>query len=251
LQAYAGANDIDLQVGLLTYTRHDETAWLEATPLSDDMSGVGQAVSAIQITDPALGKGGNEDLYGALMYAMNEPVGGQSAEMGWRPGAAKILIPLGDEPPDDPDWENRTLADVSRVAEALDPVHMYPLLTPKQGSKYLDGAVAAMNRLAAATGGQTIRVRDAREVPGKIVSAVKLAVRRHKEEVWRRGHPPIALYTTQIVLGAVLLGLTAIVGVTYGLRRTRLRTAMQAARTRLDPRLTGGGGLPPPSPPSA
>jgi len=201
LDQFAKANKIDLRVGLVTYTRHDEANWIQGNPLTADVATIRRNIQAISITNLALGKGGNEDMYGALMYAMNEPVGGQKMAMGWRPGAAKIVFPIGDEPPDDPDWEERTLDDVARVAKNLDPVHMYPLLTPKQGSTFLDPAARAMERIATATGGQVFRVASAGDLPETVVAAVKLAVRQHRNEVWRKHNQPYVLYGA---IGAVL-----------------------------------------------
>ena len=214
LDQFAKANKIDLRVGLVTYTRHDEPNWIQGNPLTADVATIRRYIQAISITNLALGKGGNEDMYGALMYAMNEPVGGQKMAMGWRPGAAKIVFPIGDEPPDDPDWEERTLDDVARVAKNLDPVHMYPLLTPKQGSTFLDPAARAMERIAKATGGQVFRVASAGELPETLVAAVKLAVRQHRNEVWRKHNQPYVLYGA---IGA-LLGLMVLTTVGLILR---------------------------------
>jgi hypothetical protein len=214
LDQYAKTNNIDLRVGLVAYTRHDEPNWIQGNPLTSDVATIRRYIQGISITNLALGKGGNEDMYAALMYAMNEPVGGQKIAMGWRPGAAKIVIPIGDEPPDDPDWEERTLDDVALVARNLDPVHIYPLLTPKQGSTFLDPAARAMERIAKATGGEVFRVASADQLPETVVAAVKLAVRQHRNEVWRKENPPYVLY------GAIfgLLGLMALTTVGLILR---------------------------------
>lgn len=201
LTEYASQQNISVRVGLVTFTRHDEPDWIHADPLTGEVKRIRSYIHAVSIANPAVGKGGNEDLYGAMLYAMNEPVGGRQIDMGWRPGAAKILIPMGDEPPDDPDWENHTLDDVDRVARNLDPVHIYPLLTPKQGG-FLDPAARAMDRIAQTTGGTVVRAKSAEEVPDAILSAIKLAVRQHRNEVWRKQNPPYVLYGA---IGAVLV----------------------------------------------
>ena len=207
---FANSGNITLQVGLLIYTRHDEPDWLIPTALTTDVRTIRNAIAQINITDAGVGKGGNEDIYGALMFAMNRTVGGRQIDMGWRTGAAKIIFPIGDEPPDDPDWENRTLADIAYAAKELDPVHMYPLLMPKQGSSFLDPTVASMERIANATGGQVIRVGSADELPEAIVSTVKLAVRLHRDEVWRQENPPYIMYGAAgaMILMIILISIT-------------------------------------------
>jgi len=210
LDNFAKDQNISLQVGLITYTRHDEPDWIHADRLTSDVSTIRSYLRAIDITNPAIGKGGNEDTYGAVMYAMDQTVGGQRIDkgLGWRPGAAKIVIPIGDEPQDDPDWQDRTLAKVVKVALDLDPVHFYPLVLPKERGSFLSPALAAKERLAKATGGQLIKVGSARELPQAVVSAVKLAVRQHRNEVWRKSHPPYLLYGgLAAVLGIGLLAM--------------------------------------------
>jgi hypothetical protein len=219
LTGFAKENNISLTVGLVTYTRHDETDWLQATSLTDHVPTIRSAIQAISITDIGLGKGGNEDMYGAMTYAMQEPVNGTSFPMGWRQGAAKILLPIGDEAPDDPDWEGRKLEDVARIAEELDPVHMYPLLTPQQGF-FLDPAVRAFNRLASATGGQVVKVESAEKLPEALVETVKLAVRRHRNEVWRKENPPYLLYWTIAAIGGCALIAVGVLLVRSGVGRT-------------------------------
>ena len=205
LDEFARSSSISLQAGLVTYTRHDEPGWLHADRLAADVDTIRRYVNSINITDKGVGRSGNEDMYGALMYAMNQTVGGERIDMGWRPGAAKIIMPMGDEPPDDPDWEGRTLTDVARVAFDLDPVHVYPLLLPKQGAAWLDPAARAMEQVARATNGRLIRVRSASELPQTLVDTVKLAVRRHREEVWRKQNPPYVLYAVGLAIGFVVL----------------------------------------------
>ena len=224
LSAYAKSSNISLRVGLITYIRHDESGWITADPLTADVDAIRGYIRGINITNVSLGAGGNEDTYGALMYGMNQRVGGQQIDMGWRPNAAKIIFAIGDEPQDDPDWEKRTLDAVATVARNLDPVHVYPLLTPKQGSGILDTAVRAKSRLADATGGHVIRVKDAKSLPDTIIAAVKTAVREHRDEVWRKTHPPYLLY-------GLLLGMVGLVflSATVALIRTAKRRPARPA----------------------
>ncbi len=151
-------------------------------------------------------------MYGAMAYAMNQRVDGEQIEMGWRQNAAKVLLPVGDEPPDDPDWEGRELSDIARIARNLDPVHFYPLILPKQGTVFLDPTVRAMERIARATNGTIVKVGKADDLPTALVDTVKLAIRRHRNEVWRKGNPPYTLYGTLGVIIVIAL-LTAFRGI--------------------------------------
>ena len=188
ITATAREEDISLRVGLVTfcYTRQGQV--LRATPLTENVSVIRSAIMAIGTED----LGGDEDLHAALMYAMNKPVQGKQIEMGWRAGAAKVAFPITDEPAKE---DNFTRARVADVAEKLDPVHIYPLLLPKSGSTFLSPAVRSMRALAAATDGQLVQVGSAGELPRAIVDSLKLAIRRHREEIWRTKNPPYLLYS--------------------------------------------------------
>ena len=131
--------------------------------------------------------------------------------MGWRPGACKICLPIGDEPPSDPDWKERNLATVVERAINLDPVHMYPIVVQGPVESWLLGTKRAMTKLSKRTGGQVTHVSKAEELPSALVKTVKLAVRRHRYEVWRKEHPPYALYVMALVIGVVVI--SALVGV--------------------------------------
>ena len=211
LQEYASEQNISLRTGVVGYTRHDEEEWLQARPLTPNIDEVQRNISEVtKIVNTSIGRGGNEDLYGAMLYAMNEEVTGIKINMGWREGAAKIVIPMGDEPANE-DLPGCTLDRVAQVARDLDPVHMYPLLLPKQGSFFLDPAVRSMERIAKATKGQVVRVQDPNDLPAAIVATVKLAVRQHRNEVWRKEHPPYFLYGTLFgIVGLIFVALAGL-----------------------------------------
>jgi len=231
MDATANQQNISLQVGLVTFCTTSSGNVFEVQPLRSDLAAVRSAIQAIGTDD----LGGDEDLYAALMYAMNESVGGKQIHMGWRAGAAKIALPITDEPPTE---DTFTLDQVAGVAEALDPVHVYPLLTPKSGSSFLDPAVRALRRLADATDGQLVRVNDADELPRAIVDAMKLAIRRHKEELWRAENPPYLLYSVAAATG---LAIIAACGIAIGRFMIKRNGALRAAAAtpRPDPDLTG------------
>ncbi len=211
LQQYCSENNISLQLGLVTYGDHAvDTTWLTAWPLTSQNEVILNNIQAIQVSG---GGDAPEDMYAAFMCAMNNRKDGQNQtiNMGWREGAAKIIIPMCDAPPHDPDFEGTTLSDISVRAEKLDPVHMYPLLLPKQGSSFLNPAVRSMEKIAKATKGEVVRVNSAKELPETIVSTVKLAIRQHRNEVWRQKHPPYFLYGTIFgIVGLILAGLSVL-----------------------------------------
>jgi hypothetical protein len=267
LQNYAAASNISLHVGLVTYTRHTETGWLhDDIRLTPDIASLRDHINDIEITDADLGAGGNEDTYGAVMYAMNQTVGGNKTDMGWRTKtgtngaaissknptatgtaidignsaeAAKIIITMGDELQDDPDWEDRDLAQVADTAQNFDPVHIYPILLPKEGSGFLNNAVAMKKRLADATGGSLIKVDDPKKLPATLVETVKLAVRQHREEVWRKSHPPYALYALGALIGILALFGIAALQIQRRRRLAEAGNAADAAKQQIDPLLTG------------
>lgn len=209
LNDFARASDFSLQVGVVTYTRHTDANWLWAQQMSTDVPQIRANLLGITIASASAGAGGNEDMFGALAYAMDEVVGGQHMNMGWREGAAKIIIIMGDEPPDDPDWEGRNLDQIARIALNLDPVHMYPLLMTTQAANPLDPSTRAMRNLAGATDGQVMEVENVAELPNVLINTVKVAVKRHANEVWRRDNPPLLLYGTMLAL-CVIIGLAAL-----------------------------------------
>ena len=81
------------------------------------------------------------------------------------------------------DWEGWVPPKVALVAKELNPVHVYPLIPPENDT-FCKSTVRSAHRVAHATGGQAIQVRSAAELPSPLVKAVKMAVGRHRREVW-------------------------------------------------------------------
>jgi len=168
------------------------------------------------------------------------PVGGRQIKMGWRNGAAKIMVPIGDEPPAEPDWEGRTLDMVAKRAEELDPVHMYPLIVPRRGTFHGGAAVRGMKRLASATGGEPIQVASANDLPHALISTVKFAVRRHRDEVWRKQNPPYMLYSMLAgICGLILFALVFFIITQFRNKHRREVLPVGYRRGILDGDLTG------------
>jgi hypothetical protein len=240
MSGLAEQQNISLQVALITFAYMGKGQNLfEVSKLSPDTGPLRKFITTLSTQSV----GGDEDLYSAMMYAMNEPVEGKQIDIGWRSRAAKITIPITDEAPKE---DNFTLFQVAQIAEALDPVHVYPLVTPKGTLGWLGPAENTLGQLAKATGGRTIQVSDAEAVPKAIISAMKLAIRRHKEEIWRKAHPPYLLYGVLASLG--FLALAAIGTGVVAQRRSlaRRRVLASVSRSSVDHTLTGESYIRPP-----
>ncbi len=229
MAALAQQQNISLQVGLVLFSYTGEGNVFETCPLSVDIEAARQFVAGLNPQEV----GGDEDLYSALMYAMNEPVEGQQIDMGWRTGAAKIAIPITDEAPKS---DNFNVLQVAQVAEDLDPVHMYPLIMPQGPLTWLDSTESSLKELARVTGGEAVKVQDAEALPRAIVDAVALAIRRHKEEIYRQENPPYLLYGVAGGMGGVLLLFVA--GLLF-LRRRRVELHNVPSALPIDSDLTG------------
>lgn len=228
LAALAEQENISLQVGLVTFMYTGTDNVFEVSPLTEDTGPIRQFITQLSSQDVH----GDEDLYAAMMYAMNEPVNGKKIEMGWRHLAAKIAIPVTDEMPKE---DTFTLAEVAQTALNLDPVHVYPLVMPKSPLSWLDPAVSSLKELASATGGEAVQVESAEKLPDAIIAAVKLAIRRHKEEIWRKENPPYVLYSVGAGIGAII-ALALVVLLVRGIGRV---PAAEVASVSADARLTG------------
>jgi hypothetical protein len=228
LATMAKEENIDLQIGLVTFRHTGAQNVFEQHPLTRDIDSIREFIKSLN----AQSVSGDEDLFAAMMYAMNQPVDGVKFEMGWRHGAAKIMIPITDEPPKNNPF---TLEQVARVAFELDPVHVYPLILPKGPLAWLDPAVRALNELARATDGEAVQVENSEKLPAAIIATVKRAIRRHKEEVWRKENPPYILYGVGLgVCAVVVFALTRLLSRGMG----RVASA-QASSAPTNPRLTG------------
>ena len=223
LSEFCKANNISCQIGLVTYTRHsDPGEWLEHWKLADDVQQIRSNIFSITITNPNLGGAGNEDTYAAMAFAMDLPVQNKVAAMGWRKDCAKIIMPITDEPPDDPDFEKRTFQDVVNRAGELDPVHVYPLVLPKPALGFLNPAVSSMKKLAAATDGKVTHIEEANKLPSALVETIKVAVERHKLEVWRKENPPYLLYALYLGFGFIIILIALVVLIKAILAKNKL-----------------------------
>ena len=224
MQDLAAKEKISLRVGLVTFCTTEKGEVFEHTMLTDDVDKIKAAIEDISLQALA----GDEDLNAALMYSMNETVDDRRINMGWRSGAAKIALPITDEPTKE---DKFTQVQVAIVAEKLDPVHVYPLVTRKTVT-WLDSTVRSLRSLAEATGGKIVQVESADELPVAVVSALKLAIRRHREEIYRQENPPYLLYGVAGGFAVVLVCFVAGMLIMH-----RRRPAVQAPA--IDSDLTG------------
>ncbi|MCR4428585.1 MAG: S-layer homology domain-containing protein [Caldiserica bacterium] len=122
--------------------------------------------------------GGGDDpeaVYEALLRAMDNVTLGQ-----WRNGVGKIIILMGDAPPhergevsqDGTHTYQYTVSDVATVAQNLDPVHIFPVLTGGAS----DQARESFKQIATLTGGQVFEAEEASKVPQVISSVISTAV---------------------------------------------------------------------------
>lgn len=122
--------------------------------------------------------GGGDDpeaVYEALLRAMDNVTLGP-----WRNGVGKIIILMGDAPPhekgevsqDGTHTYQYTVSDVATVAQNLDPVHIFPVLTGGAS----DEARESFKQIATLTGGQVFEAEEASKVPEVISSVISTAV---------------------------------------------------------------------------
>ena len=211
-----------------TKTPPGPTGDFDTQRLSSDAEPTRNEVNGLQVTDKL-----TEDLYSGMMYAMNQPVDGQSINMGWRQGAAKMLFPIAVDLPFLP--KRFTSEQVAQTAQDLDPVHIYPLVFPLGVPLEHLPFFENLEGLASKTGGEVIKVRNTKNLHESLLKAVKLSIRQHKEEVWRKSNPPYLLYGLGIAVAIIaVLGVAGLLA--KSMARTRWATEFVPDA---DPRLSG------------
>ena len=112
-----------------------------------------------------------EAVYDALLRAIDS-----SSIGGWRSGAKKILILMGDAPPHDPcPIHGYTLGDVELAALLADPAHVYSICIGNGGS--LDpNAVEAFKAISEGTGGEAFSASSANDVVDVLLKALRIAI---------------------------------------------------------------------------
>ncbi|MEI6309212.1 MAG: S-layer homology domain-containing protein [bacterium] len=166
----------DFRIGLVGY--RDIGSYPADDPIFQDFPFTNDVQAITANINALTADGGGDDpeaVYEALMRAMDNVTLGQ-----WRNGAGKIIILMGDaEPHEKGDIaEDGTspylysVSDVATVAQNLDPVRIFPVLTG--GSS--EAAQNAFKQLATLTGGQVFTADEAAKVPEVIASVISTAV---------------------------------------------------------------------------
>ena len=154
-----------------------------------------------------------ESVYAGLMAAFR---------LDWRPGAAKLAIPIGDAPAKDPEpGTGYTAQRVLATAQALDPVIMYPIVIGDD-----EAAAASFAELALGSNGEVIPATDATDIVAAIIYALDEGVARVVDQTppappsfWRRAG--WAFIAAAIILSAAAV----LVVVRWRVRRRRPRTS--------------------------
>lgn len=219
---------IDIHMGFVGFYPAGSEKAFGADVLSADWQPTREDVNELKVTNAL-----KEDLYSGMMYAMDQSVGDESVHMGWRPGAAKMLFPIAVDLPFLP--KRFTSEQVAQTAHDLDPVHIYPLVfplgVPLEHLPFFENLAG----LASKTGGEVINVRNTKNLHESLLKAVKLSIRQHKEEVWRKANPPYLLYSLGIAVAVIaVLGIAGLFA--KSMRRPRWATEFVPDA---DPRLSG------------
>lgn len=149
---------------------------------TDDSGAIVSAINAIQVDG-----GGDtpETVYSGLLEALS---------LDWRPGVKKIVLQLGDAPPQDPESVTGFTADtVVQTAEAVDPAQVY-VVNVSAGS-----APAELVDIATRTGGDVFSAPTPSEVAQAVSDAIQEALA--KPLAWAGG-PYVVTTGTAVTLDA-------------------------------------------------
>lgn len=160
-----------LRLGLVTYRDllADGPGHRDVTvPLTADSSEVVNAIKNLSV------RGGGddpEDVLDGLQAAL---------KMRWRPGVIKLVVLMGDAPPKDPDHEGKTKDDIVKLAEEVDPAHVYAIACAAGGIHR--EAAEAFAAIADGTGGEVFNLTEAGRLLPTIEDLVTKAIAKHVEE---------------------------------------------------------------------
>jgi len=131
-------------------------------------------IAAIQSLYVGGGANWPESVYSALMHCIDS-----SSLGGWRTGADKFIILMGDAPPHDPEpFTGYTLSTVATAAEEADPVSIYPIAIGPDSTTY-----TYFSWLAEATDGKVFTAETASEVPEAIIEAIEEIIDNFPPEI--------------------------------------------------------------------
>jgi hypothetical protein len=143
------------------YGDYGDWTYKDVLGFSSDKTAI---IAAIQSLYVGGGADEQESVYSALMHCIDS-----SSLGGWRTGADKFIILMGDAPPHDPEpFTGYTLSTVTTAAEEADPVSVYPIAIGPGSTTY-----TYFSWLAEATDGKVFTAETASEVPEAIIEAIE------------------------------------------------------------------------------
>jgi len=111
------------------YGDYGDWTYKDVLSFSSDKTAI---IAAIQSLYVGGGADWQESVYSALMHCIDS-----SSLGGWRTGADKFIILMGDAPPHDPEpFTGYTLSTVTTAAEEADPVSIYPIAIGPDSTTY-------------------------------------------------------------------------------------------------------------------
>jgi Mg-chelatase subunit ChlD len=185
-------------------------AMFEDFPFSRDKSTVIANVNSLSV-------GGGDDTPEAVFEALMRGIDSKSVG-GWRDGANKQIILMGDAPPHNPSRNGLTPAIVAQAAKDADPVIIQSLVVGNYGD-YNPEAVEAFRELAELTGGNFLEAADASQVPEMLQQTI--------EEIQPPGpvgllsDTRLLLFGSLCCLGILGLGVVLFVVVFWGRKRRK------------------------------
>ncbi|MFH0888725.1 MAG: N-acetylmuramoyl-L-alanine amidase, partial [Planctomycetota bacterium] len=137
-------------------------------PFSNDTDSIITAINGLSLGD---GVDTSESVYSALVHTMEDTNKdmANSASSGWRNGATKAIIIMGDAPPHIPElWEGgHTLADVISTSESIDPVIVYSVVIGSDQPTY-----EAFSEISSGTNGKVYTSPTFADIVAAILEAI-------------------------------------------------------------------------------
>ena len=161
IMAELKAKHEDLRVRLVTFGDMKDPKPIVEWQFTTDTAGLQKQIEGINLTG-----GGDkpEAVYSGLLAAVNG---------NWRPGVLKIIVLMGDAPPNDNDPVKA--ADVQRRALEVDPADIYPIALAVDGRVDAE-ALTAFKDIAQRNRGEVLPLTNLSELPAKLTATVDKAV---------------------------------------------------------------------------
>jgi len=139
-------------------------------PFSSDKNAIVDSINSLTL---GWGADWKESVYSALVMSMldvNKDSVGNPDNYGWREGAFKSIILMGDAPPHNPEpWDGgHTLDNVTYWSENIDPIRVYSVVVGSDSNTY-----AAFSEISEKTGGKVYLSPDASDVSDAIIKAIE------------------------------------------------------------------------------